>query len=83
MNQVQGLELETAVTSTKFTNKSPKFKYLQDQQNNLRKLLYKTTQEILTKNFLSISPNSPAFEYQDRVKLDSIRFNNCYKLVTR
>lgn len=33
----------------------------------------KTPQEILNKNFLYIYPNSPAFEYQDRVELDLIQ----------
>ncbi len=73
MDKLQELEQEIVVTSTTFTDNSPQVKYLRDQKQSILGLLNQTTQEILNKNGLSVTPGSAAFQHQDPTRLELIQ----------
>ncbi|MDJ0845737.1 GumC family protein [Crocosphaera sp.] len=73
LSQRQQLDSEIAIASATFTDNSPQVQDLQDKRQNIETLLNQTTQEIINKNGLSISPNSNALEFQDPTRLGLIQ----------
>ncbi|MGK7954645.1 MAG: GumC family protein [Crocosphaera sp.] len=73
LSQRQQLDSEIAIASATFTDNSPQVQDLQDKRQNIETLLNQTTQEIISKNGLSISPNSNALEFQDPTRLGLIQ----------
>ena len=73
LSQLQELDSRIAIASATFTDNSPQVQDLEEQRENIRTLLNQTTQEIITKNALSVSPNSTALEFQDPTRLGLIQ----------
>ncbi len=73
LSQLQQIDSQIAVASATFTDNSPQVQDLQEQRRNVETLLNQTTQEIITKNGLSVSPNSNALEFQDPTRLGLIQ----------
>ncbi|MDJ0598720.1 MAG: P-loop NTPase [Crocosphaera sp.] len=73
LSQLQQLDSQIAIASATFTDNSPQVQDLQEQRKNIQTLLNQTTQEIITNNSLSISPNSNALEFQDPTRLGLIQ----------
>ncbi|MDJ0508445.1 MAG: P-loop NTPase [Crocosphaera sp.] len=73
LSQLQDLDSQIAIASATFTNNSPQVQDLKEQRDNIHNLLNQTTQEIITKNALSVSPNSAALKFQDPTRLGLIQ----------
>ena len=73
LSQLQQLDSQIAIASATFTDNSPQVQDLQDKRQNIKTLLDQTTQDIITNNGLSISPNSNALEFQDPTRLGLIQ----------
>ncbi|MGK7940543.1 MAG: exopolysaccharide transport family protein [Crocosphaera sp.] len=73
LSQLQELDSQIAIASATFTDNSPQVQDLKEQRGNIRTLLNQTTQEIITKNALSVSLNSVALEFQDPTRLGLIQ----------
>ncbi|EHJ10325.1 GumC family protein [Crocosphaera watsonii] len=73
LSQLQQLESELAIASATFTDNSPQVQDLQDKRKNIETLLNQTTQEIISKHGLSVSPYSNALEFQDTTRLRLIQ----------
>ncbi|ACB50818.1 putative lipopolysaccharide biosynthesis [Crocosphaera subtropica ATCC 51142] len=73
LSQLQQIDSQIAVASATFTENSPQVQDLREQRQNVDTLLNQTTQEIITKNELSVSSNSNAFEFQDPTRLGLIQ----------
>lgn len=73
LSQLQQIDSQIAVSSATFTENSPQVQDLREQRQNVETLLNQTTQNIITKNGLSVSPNSNALEFQDPTRLGLIQ----------
>ena len=71
--QLQQIETQIALESTRFTPNNPTLQDLEDKRNNILTLLNQTTQEILRKRSTSITKNSPALTFQNSMRLGLIQ----------
>lgn len=72
INQLQQIESQIAIESSRFTFNSPTLQNLQEQKENILKLLNEKTQQIINKNSIILTANSNVLNYQDPTRLQLI-----------
>ncbi|ACK68708.1 lipopolysaccharide biosynthesis protein [Gloeothece citriformis PCC 7424] len=72
LTQLQQIESQIAIESSKFTPENPTLKALEEQRQNLSNLLDQTTQEIIQQNSIITPGNSDILNHQDPTRLQLI-----------
>lgn len=72
LNQLQEIDSQIALESSRYTPASPTLQTLQEQKQNLVELLNDKTQQIIAKNSIALPGNSQVLNYQDPTRLQLI-----------
>lgn len=72
LNQLQQIDSQIAIESSRFTSENPTVQVLEQQKKNLLKLLNEKTEEIIAKNSIALPGNSKVLNYQDPTRLQLI-----------
>lgn len=72
LSKLQDIESQIALESSRFTFESPNLQNLKEERKNILNLLNQKTQQILDKNSIVLAKDSPAFNFQDPVRLKLI-----------